>query len=194
MRRRTECPALTPRYRVIPVPDFDSSAKPAADSKAQVAKRPGGSTVSIQRWGGSGHLQAPETSGGHHISAEIAGGLIRAQQPLGPEEPAVQPLSARVVHDNPDDRDLLAAPVSATVQDARLTTAGNDLQGLLDELSGHCAVSPGGVVATSGLQRRRRAAKGSLPGGVHFIAMPLEAAHVAAMSHAAARHVPAGQP
>jgi excisionase family DNA binding protein len=167
-------------------------------STAEVARRLGVSTPTVQRWVDAGHLKAWKTVGGHRrIDALSAERLFAASEGATPG-PVPAPISVLVVDDNPDDRDILGALVETALPDASITLAENGFQGLLaigqfapdivitdlamPHMNGvemirelqHCTMRPGAILAVSSKSREQVARLGSLPDDVGFIAKPID--------------------
>jgi excisionase family DNA binding protein len=179
-------------------------------STSEVAKRLGISTQTVQRWVDSGQLKAWKTLGGHRrIEAEGVELLFRlhgvavpdAQTPTTSSElvqgkPA---LSALIVDDNPDDRDILAYLLADTLPTATVAAATNGFHGLIaigrmapdivitDVLMPHMngfemirqlvngnAIRPRVILAVSSNSLAELAPRGQLPDGVVFMQKPLD--------------------
>jgi excisionase family DNA binding protein len=179
-------------------------------STSEVAKRLGISTQTVQRWVDSGQLKAWKTLGGHRrIEAEGVELLFRlhgvavpdAQTPTTSSElvqgkPA---LSALIVDDNPDDRDILAYLLADTLPTATVAAATNGFHGLIaigrmapdivitDVLMPHMngfemirqlvngnAIRPRVILAVSSNSLAELAPRGQLPEGVVFMQKPLD--------------------
>ncbi|WP_162253751.1 MULTISPECIES: response regulator [unclassified Roseateles] len=123
-----------------------SNAASPSYSTAEVARRLGVSTPTVQRWVDLGHLKAWKTIGGHRrIDAESVRIFSESRaQPLRDEaaplamEPAkkvgtvsASSLNVVVVDDNPDDRDVLGALVEEALPGAVLNLAENGFEALL---------------------------------------------------------------
>jgi excisionase family DNA binding protein len=179
-------------------------------STSEVAKRLGISTQTVQRWVDSGQLKAWKTLGGHRrIEAEGVELLFRlhgvavpdTQTPTTSSElvqgkPA---LSALIVDDNPDDRDILAYLLADTLPTATVAAATNGFHGLIaigrmapdivitDVLMPHMngfemirqlvngnAIRPRVILAVSSNSLAELAPRGQLPDGVVFMQKPLD--------------------
>jgi excisionase family DNA binding protein len=180
-------------------------------STSEVARRLGISTQTVQRWVDSGQLKAWKTLGGHRrIEAEGVELLFRlhgvavpeAQTPDASSEsdqrrsPA---LSALIVDDNPDDRDILSYLLADTLPTATVAAATNGFHGLIaigrmapdivitDVLMPHMngfemirqlvngnAIRPRVIMAVSSNSLAELAPRGQLPDGVVFMQKPLD--------------------
>jgi excisionase family DNA binding protein len=184
-------------------------------STAEVARRLGVSTPTVQRWVDAGHLKAWKTVGGHRrIDALSAERLFAASEGATPRPaPAGATISVLVVDDNPDDRDILGALVETALPDASITLAANGFQGLvtigrnapdivitdlaMPHMNGvemirelqHCSVRPGAIIAVSSKTREQIARLGSLPDDVGFIAKPIDHFVLIAALQAAAQRI-----
>jgi len=174
-------------------------AAPASYSTADVARRLGVSTPTVQRWVDQGYLKAWKTVGGHRRIDAASAEAFFAGHGLPPvEEPAPQPLSALVVDDNPDDRDVVCALIESVLPGARVATAENGFQALvaigqsvpdllvvdivMPNMSGiemlrqlsTLGVRPAVIVAVSSLGAREVAKLGALPANVPLLRKPLD--------------------
>jgi excisionase family DNA binding protein len=179
-------------------------------STSEVAKRLGISTQTVQRWVDSGQLKAWKTLGGHRrIEAEGVELLFRLhgvavpdmQAPADSSEPVqgAPALSALIVDDNPDDRDILAYLLADTLPTATVAAATNGFHGLIaigrmapdivitDVLMPHMngfemirqlvngnAIRPRVILAVSSNSLAELAPRGQLPDGVVFMQKPLD--------------------
>lgn len=172
---------------------------PASYSTADVARRLGVSVPTVQRWVDLGHLKAWKTVGGHRrIEAQSAERLFHEQQRTAPT-PA--PLSAMVVDDNPDDRDLLSALLDHALPGIAVSTHDNGFQALvaigqavpdvlvtdivmphmdgfemLRQLATRCAVRPRVIVAVSSQTGEQLARRGEIPPDLRFVPKPIDPA------------------
>ncbi|MBL8352879.1 MAG: response regulator [Burkholderiaceae bacterium] len=186
----------------------------ASHSTAEVARRLGVSIPTVQRWVDQGHLKAWKTVGGHRrIDAHSVERFVRSRdRRAGDPVPTVL-----VVDDNPDDRDLLAALVELALPGAEISVADGGFEGLLHmgrrmpdilvtdvvmpdmdglQMLRHVATQtstrPRLVVAVSSRTPAQFAEQGALPGGVKFVAKPIDPdAFVGMLRAAGARPAPA---
>jgi excisionase family DNA binding protein len=182
-----------------PVPPASDLGPPPSYSTAHVARRLGVSIPTIQRWVDLGVLRAWKTVGGHRrIDAKSAEKLFASQAAVG-DRPTGAPLSALVIDDNEDDRDLLSTLIEAALPNAQVQTADSGFSGLvaigihapdvlvtdiamphingvemLRALSRHRAFRPRVVVAVSSHTPLQIARLGKLPPDVRFIAKPVD--------------------
>jgi len=100
-------------------------------STAEAAQRLGVSAPTVQRWADLGALKAWKTVGGHRrIDAASVDDFMAAQRLPG-APPARALVSALVVDDNPDDRDLIAAMVETALPEASIQLASNGFEALV---------------------------------------------------------------
>jgi len=110
---------------------------PASYSTAELARRFGVTTPTVQRWVDLGYLKAWKTAGGHRrIEAESAERFLTEQGLAAVTTEAPPPphpaggLSVLIVDDNPDDRDVLAALVQLALPGSVVTVVENGFQAL----------------------------------------------------------------
>jgi excisionase family DNA binding protein len=111
---------------------------PASYSTAELARRLGVSTPTVQRWVDLGYIKAWKTAGGHRrIDADSAERFLVEQRLSAVDEtPAAAARAAGgpvvlIVDDNPDDRDLLSALVESTLPAATVSAVENGFQALV---------------------------------------------------------------
>ena len=111
---------------------------PASYSTAELARRLGVSTPTVQRWVDLGYLKAWKTVGGHRrIDADGAERFLTEQGLALAEAPAAKPAkrgggpSVLIVDDNPDDRDILSDLVQSVLPASKVATAENGFQALV---------------------------------------------------------------
>ena len=110
----------------------------ASYSTAELARRLGVSTPTIQRWVDLGYLKAGKTVGGHRRidkeSAdrfEVEHGLTAAGEPAPGSIREAPGVSVLIVDDNPYDRDLLREIVASVLPAATVAVAENGFQALV---------------------------------------------------------------
>lgn len=175
-------------------------------STAEVARLLGVSTPTVQRWVDLGYLKAWKTVGGHRridgdsLARFMAAPDKRPPPPTGADAvPGTGLLTALVVDDNPDDRDLICALVDEALPGIHVKVADNGFEALvavgretpqlvitdivmphmnglemLRFLSGVGDTAPRLIVAVSSLTPPQLRALGELPDGVRFLGKPLD--------------------